>query len=193
MPRLFGGMAPWATGPRWLARTGESYGVKHGDIVEASMVGTRIKGYINGVEVISVEDEVFEDGAPGIGFNFYVGNTNVDHGFKLVRGRNLGGLGMKSIRHRNLHRHRYLDTKKLGQPLARGHLFHDAIKASSPPATRLCRAHAHRGELGVGRSTVREACPNGLASDGLLEIRHGTDGRDRRRSVSRGRGRFRIA
>jgi hypothetical protein len=72
-------------------RTGESYGVKHGDIVEASVFGTCIKGYINGVEVISVEDEVFEDGAPGIGFNFYVGNTNVDHGFSSFEVETWGG------------------------------------------------------------------------------------------------------
>jgi hypothetical protein len=62
-------------------RTGPTYGVKHGDVVEASVIGTRITGSINGVEVIAVDDEVHAEGAPGIGFNFYVGDTNVDHGF----------------------------------------------------------------------------------------------------------------
>lgn len=61
---------------------GSEYGVKDGDVIQASMVGTSIKGYINGREVISAEDDRFMDGAPGIGFNFYVGDTNVDHGLR---------------------------------------------------------------------------------------------------------------
>jgi hypothetical protein len=34
-----------------------------------------------GVEVISATDDTFDTGSPGIGFNFGVGDTNVDHGF----------------------------------------------------------------------------------------------------------------
>ena len=34
-----------------------------------------------GVEVISVTDVVFDSGGPGIGFNFFIGNTDVDHDF----------------------------------------------------------------------------------------------------------------
>lgn len=65
-----------------LARSvGPECGVKHGDIVEATIVGSVIRSYINGVEVLSVTDDVFPEGSPGIGFNFFVGNTNVDHGF----------------------------------------------------------------------------------------------------------------
>jgi hypothetical protein len=60
---------------------GTQYGVKHGDVVEASIVGTTLKGLINGVEVISATDDVFDSGSPGVGFNFGVGDTNVDHGF----------------------------------------------------------------------------------------------------------------
>ena len=60
---------------------GPQYAVGDGDLVEASIVGNVIKGYINGVEVISATDDVFDSGSPGIGFNFFVGNTNVDHGF----------------------------------------------------------------------------------------------------------------
>jgi hypothetical protein len=30
--------------------------------------------------VLSVTDDTFSDGSPGVGFNFFVGNTNVDHG-----------------------------------------------------------------------------------------------------------------
>jgi hypothetical protein len=60
---------------------GPEYGVAHGDVVEASIRGNVLKGLINGVEVISATDDVFASGSPGIGFNFFVGNTNVDHGF----------------------------------------------------------------------------------------------------------------
>jgi hypothetical protein len=60
---------------------GPQYGVKDGDLVEASIVGNVLKGFINGVEVISATDDAFTVGSPGIGFNFGVGNTNVDHGF----------------------------------------------------------------------------------------------------------------
>lgn len=61
--------------------SGPQYGVEDGDVIEASIVGHVIKGYINGVEMISATDDVFGQGSPGIGFNFFVGDTNVDHGF----------------------------------------------------------------------------------------------------------------
>lgn len=61
-------------------QTGAEFGVQDGDVIEASIVGDQIKGFINGREVISVTDDVIADGAPGIGFNFGVGDTNVDHG-----------------------------------------------------------------------------------------------------------------
>jgi hypothetical protein len=59
---------------------GAEYGVKHGDVIEATVIGNVLTGYVNGVEMISVTDDVYTDGAPGIGFNFGVGDTNVDHG-----------------------------------------------------------------------------------------------------------------
>jgi hypothetical protein len=62
-------------------KTGPEFGVKDGDLVEACIVGNQIRGYINGVEVTSVTDDTYSDGGPGIGFNFGVGDTNVDHGF----------------------------------------------------------------------------------------------------------------
>jgi hypothetical protein len=61
---------------------GPQYGVKDGDVVEATIVDDVIKGFINGVEVISATDGTFDSGNPGIGFNFGVGKTNVDHGFR---------------------------------------------------------------------------------------------------------------
>jgi hypothetical protein len=59
---------------------GAQYGVQHGDLIEASVVGNVLTGFINGSEVISVVDDVITSGAPGVGFNFGVGDTNVDHG-----------------------------------------------------------------------------------------------------------------
>ncbi len=60
---------------------GPEYGVQDGDQVAATIVGSSIRGFLNGKEVISATDDVFRSGSPGIGFNFFVGNTNVDHGF----------------------------------------------------------------------------------------------------------------
>jgi hypothetical protein len=62
-------------------RVGPRFGVKHGDIVEATIVDKVITSYVNGVEVLSVTDDAVAQGSPGVGFNFFVGNTNVDHGF----------------------------------------------------------------------------------------------------------------
>jgi len=59
---------------------GPQYGVQHGDVIEATVIGNVLTGYVNGVEMISVTDDVYADGAPGIGFNFGVGDSNVDHG-----------------------------------------------------------------------------------------------------------------
>lgn len=65
-----------------LARkVGAEFGVKDGDVVEATIEGDVLKGFINGVEVISATDDVFKTGSPGVGFNFFVSTTNVDHGF----------------------------------------------------------------------------------------------------------------
>jgi hypothetical protein len=60
---------------------GAEFGVKDGDEVEAHIVGNHIRGMVNGREVISATDDAFATGSPGLGFNFFVGNTNVDHGF----------------------------------------------------------------------------------------------------------------
>jgi hypothetical protein len=60
---------------------GPEYGVKDGDVVEATIHGNVLTGFINGKAVISATDDLFDSGSPGIGFNFFVGNTNVDHGF----------------------------------------------------------------------------------------------------------------
>jgi hypothetical protein len=61
--------------------SGPQYGVEDGDLVEATIFGNVLKGFINGVELISATDDTYDAGNPGIGFNFGVGDTNVDHGF----------------------------------------------------------------------------------------------------------------
>jgi hypothetical protein len=60
---------------------GAEFGVAHGDVVEASIEGNVIRGFVNGVEKITVTDDVWTSGAPGVGFNFGVGDTYADHGF----------------------------------------------------------------------------------------------------------------
>jgi hypothetical protein len=60
---------------------GAEFGVKDGDLIEATVVGNVIKGFVNGQELITATDDVFSSGNPGIGFNYGVGDTNVDHGF----------------------------------------------------------------------------------------------------------------
>ena len=49
--------------------------------VEATIVGNVIKGYLNGVEVITATDKTYAAGNPGMGFNYGVGQTNADFGF----------------------------------------------------------------------------------------------------------------
>ena len=61
---------------------GPAYGVRDGDVIAATIVDDVLRGFINGVEVISATDDTFASGSPGIGFNFFVGDTNVDHGFR---------------------------------------------------------------------------------------------------------------
>jgi hypothetical protein len=61
--------------------TGARFGVQDGDSVSASIVGDVIKGYLNGVEVISARDNTYHDGNPGMGFNYGVEKTNGDFGF----------------------------------------------------------------------------------------------------------------
>jgi hypothetical protein len=62
-------------------RMGPEFGVKNGDVVEAIIIGSVIRSFVNGVEVLSAVDDVYKTGSPGIGFNFGCGNSYVDHGF----------------------------------------------------------------------------------------------------------------
>ena len=75
--RWNGAIGDWTSLER---RQGPEYGVEDGDVIEASIEGNVITGYINGVEKISTTDDTFDSGAPGVGFNFGVGDTYADHG-----------------------------------------------------------------------------------------------------------------
>jgi len=55
-------------------------GLGDGDVIEATIIGNEIKGYINGVEVTSAVDETYLTGNPGIGFNYGAEETALDHG-----------------------------------------------------------------------------------------------------------------
>ncbi len=63
-------------------KDGAQYGVKEGDVVRATVVGTLIRVYLNGVLVNQAADGTFPTGSPGIGF-FLQGATglNRDYGF----------------------------------------------------------------------------------------------------------------
>lgn len=72
---------------KWKSLTrqvGARFGVRDGDIVEACIVGDEIRGYINGLEVTYARDDTYANGCPGVGFNFGVGMTNVDTGFRSL-------------------------------------------------------------------------------------------------------------
>jgi hypothetical protein len=62
-------------------KRGSQYGVADGDVVKASIIGSEIKVYINGVLLDTVVDGIFSTGNPGIGFNFGCGSTYADFGF----------------------------------------------------------------------------------------------------------------
>ncbi len=59
---------------------GAQYGVQNGDVIKATIVGNVIKGYINGVEVITATDNTYTTGNPGIGFYNDPGNSFTDFG-----------------------------------------------------------------------------------------------------------------
>ena len=62
-------------------RIGAEFGVKDGDVVEATVEGNVLQGIRERRGGHLGDRRRFQDGAPGVGFNFFVGDTNVDHGF----------------------------------------------------------------------------------------------------------------
>jgi hypothetical protein len=61
-------------------KDGPEFGVEDGDVIEATIIGNLIKGYINGVEVTSAVDDTYPTGNPGIGFNYGSEETYRDYG-----------------------------------------------------------------------------------------------------------------
>jgi hypothetical protein len=47
---------------------GSKYGVANGDVLKASMIGTVLTVYINGVQMVQTTDDTFKTGNPGMGF-----------------------------------------------------------------------------------------------------------------------------
>ena len=82
--RWNGAIGDWTSLKRAV---GEEYGIEDGDVLEGRIEGTTLTASVNGVEVISVDDDKYADGAPGIGFNFGVGDTHDDHGFRSLEFR----------------------------------------------------------------------------------------------------------
>lgn len=67
----------------YLSRNkGPQYGVQSGDVIKATIVGNVISVYVNGrlLDTVTVEDNEFAAGSPGIGFNFGCGDTYGDFG-----------------------------------------------------------------------------------------------------------------
>jgi hypothetical protein len=59
---------------------GSRYGVSNGDVIKASMVGTTITVYKNGIQIGGATDHTYATGAPGIGMDGPIG-TNRNWGF----------------------------------------------------------------------------------------------------------------
>jgi hypothetical protein len=59
---------------------GSQYGVANGDVVKATIIGTVITVYINGVQMVRTTDNTFTNGNPGIGF-FIDGASGVNANF----------------------------------------------------------------------------------------------------------------
>ena len=75
--RWNGAVGDWTSLQR---QEGPEFGVGHGDVIEATIEGNVITGYINGEPKITTTDDTWKTGAPGVGFNFGVGDTYDDHG-----------------------------------------------------------------------------------------------------------------
>jgi len=59
---------------------GLKYGVKTGDLVKASIIGSTLTVYINGEQIFELNDNKFTSGKPGMGF-FLDGATGVNRDF----------------------------------------------------------------------------------------------------------------
>jgi hypothetical protein len=64
-------------------------GLHNGDIVKATIVGSTITVYINGVQVLQGTDSTDISGRPGIGFFLQGSGNNADYGFKSFSAANI--------------------------------------------------------------------------------------------------------
>ncbi len=64
---------------------GSDWGVKHGDVVKATIVGNVITAYINGVQKMQTTDNTYRTGVPGIGFDHNMMGSNEDFGFTDIK------------------------------------------------------------------------------------------------------------
>ncbi len=110
---------------------GTNYGLKHGDILKASVVGQVITVYINGVEKARVTDNTYKTGNPGIGMFLHCRDrrsvgSNTNFGFASFSARGIGGTSeanerstlspsVKLSKLRVSSNHRYLEDAS-GQP-----------------------------------------------------------------------------
>src|SRR5438552_3062222 len=60
---------------------GKGPGLRDGDIVKATIVGSRIVAYINGRQVVEGKDDTFKSGSLGVGFYNQGGTTENDKDF----------------------------------------------------------------------------------------------------------------
>ena len=79
---------------------GTNYGLKHGDILKASIVGNVITVSINGVEKARVTDDTYKTGNPGIGLFLHADGgrgvgSNTNFGFASFSAKGLGGSAKK--------------------------------------------------------------------------------------------------
>lgn len=77
-------------------KRGADYGLQHGDVLRASIVGNLITVYVNGIEKARVTDDTFKTGNPGIGEFLACQNgrglgSNSNFGFSSFAARAIGG------------------------------------------------------------------------------------------------------
>lgn len=65
-------------------QTGASWGIGHGDVVKANIVGNVITAYVNGIQKMQITDNKYTSGAPGIGFDHNLKGSNEDFGFTNI-------------------------------------------------------------------------------------------------------------
>jgi hypothetical protein len=65
-----------------IGSTGRYSGLRDGDVFSATVVGSVISGYVNGVKIAQAVDSTYPGGSPGIGFFRRILGANSDFGFK---------------------------------------------------------------------------------------------------------------